>query len=87
MRGLWDLVDAQADELDWPDSERDSEKQKVAIRQLRGIDKDEFLSKVAKAYMALLGDGRGGVFCENSLVPMKEWGLKTARKCPSVSLT
>lgn len=80
LRGLWDLVDAQADELEWPDSERDSEKQKVAIRQIRGIDKDEFLSKVAKAYMALLGDGRGGVFCENSLVPMSEWGLKTRQE-------
>lgn len=80
LRGLWDLVDQQADELDWPDTERDSEKQKVAIRQLRGIDKDEFLSKVAKAYMALLGDGRGGVFCENSLVPMTDWELKTRQE-------
>ncbi|WP_418344863.1 N-6 DNA methylase [Rhodococcus pyridinivorans] len=80
LRSLWDLVDEQADELDWPDSERESEKQKVAIRQLRGIDKDEFLSKVAKAYMALLGDGRGGVFCENSLVPMKDWSLKTRQE-------
>lgn len=80
LRGLWDLVDQQADELDWPDTERDSEKQKVAIRQLRGIDKDEFLSKVAKAYMALLGDGRGGVFCENSLVPTTDWDLKTRQE-------
>lgn len=80
LRGIWDLVDRQADEFDWPDIERDSEKQKVAIRQLRGIDKDEFLSKVAKAYMALLGDGRGGVFCENSLVPMSEWDLKARQE-------
>lgn len=80
LRGIWDLVDEQADVYDWPDSERDSEKQKIAIRQLRGIDKDEFLTKVAKAYMALLGDGRGGVFCENSLVPMPEWGLKTRQE-------
>lgn len=80
LRGLWDLVDKQANELDWPDGERDSEKQKVAIRQLRGIDKDEFLSKVAKAYMALLGDGRGGVFCENSLVSMDEWDLKARQE-------
>lgn len=80
LRGLWDLVDDRADELQWPDSERESEKQKVAIRQLRGIDKDEFLSKVAKAYMALLGDGRGGIFCENSLVPMRDWGLKARQE-------
>lgn len=80
MRALWSEVDAQADDLDWPDNERESEKQKAAIRQLRGIDKDEFLSKVAKAYMALLGDGRGGVFCENSLVPMSEWSPKTRQE-------
>lgn len=80
LRGIWDLVDKQADELEWPDTERDSEKQKVAIRQLRGIDKDEFLSKVAKAYMALLGDGRGGVFCENSLVPISEWDPKARQE-------
>lgn len=80
MRALWAEVDVQADELDWPDAEREAEKQKVAIRQLRGIDKDEFLSKVAKAYMALLGDGRGGVFCENSLVPMNEWRPKTRQE-------
>jgi type I restriction enzyme M protein len=80
LRSLWDLVDEQADEYDWPDSERDAEKQKLAIRQLRGVDKDEFLSKVAKAYMALLGDGRGGVFCENSLVPMQEWSSKTQQE-------
>ena len=40
------------------------EKQKVAIKNFRGIDKDTFLSKVAKAYMAILGDGRGGIYCE-----------------------
>src|SRR5690606_7756175 len=39
----------------------------------RGIDKDSFLSKVAKAYMAIVGDGRGGIFCENSLDHPKRW--------------
>ena len=76
LRGLWAKVDDEATDLDWPETERESEKQKVAIRQIRGIDKDEFLSKVAKAYMALLGDGRGGVFCENSLAPSRDWSAK-----------
>lgn len=73
LRGLWKAIDETADEYDWPEHERESEKQKVAIRQIRGIDKDEFLTKVAKAYMALLGDGRGGVFCENSLERFAAW--------------
>jgi type I restriction enzyme M protein len=80
LRGLWAAVDAQADDLDWPQSERDAEKQKVAIRQIRGLDKDEFLGKVAKAYMALLGDGRGGVFCENSLASPADWDSKTRQE-------
>ncbi|MGI8549844.1 MAG: HsdM family class I SAM-dependent methyltransferase, partial [Dehalococcoidia bacterium] len=80
LRGLWAAVDEQASELDWPNSEREAEKQRVAIRQLRGIDKDEFLSKVAKAYMALLGDGRGGIFCENSLVSFSEWSVRTRQE-------
>jgi type I restriction enzyme M protein len=45
----------------------------VATRHFRGIDKDSFLAKVTKAYMAIVGDGRGGVFCENSLVPPEDW--------------
>src|SRR5690606_16676789 len=53
------------------------EKQKIAIKNIRGIDKDYFLSKVAKAYMALLGDGRGGVYCENSLENPNHWNKKT----------
>lgn len=72
LRNLWEQVDQHAKELGWPSPEAQVEKQKVAIRAIRGIDKDTFLSKVAKAYMAVLGDGRGGVFCENSLTP-DEW--------------
>ncbi|MEU8816197.1 N-6 DNA methylase [Actinoplanes sp. NPDC048796] len=69
LRSLWEQVETRGQELRWPTREIDSEKQKVAIKSIRGVDKDAFLSKVAKAYMAVLGDGRGGVFCENSLAP------------------
>ena len=70
---MWKRVDAQGRELNWPDQEVYSEKQKLAIRNIRGIDKDYFLAKVAKAYMAIIGDGRGGVFCENSLDDPSNW--------------
>ena len=36
-------------------------------------DKDSFLAKVTKAYMAIMGDGRGGVFSFNSLLPPAKW--------------
>lgn len=73
LREVWQMIQRQGEELSWPDQEIFSEKQKVAIRNIRGIDKDNFLSKVAKAYMAIMGDGRGGVFCENSLDNINNW--------------
>lgn len=76
LRHVWRAVDERGLALGWPELEIHSEKQKVAIDKLRGIDKDAFLSKVAKAYMAILGDGRGGVFCENSLDQPKNWDRK-----------
>lgn len=45
----------------------------VATDCFRGIDKDAFLARVCKAYMALIGDGRGGVFCQNTLEPVDSW--------------
>ena len=77
LRHLWRRVDEEGAALAWPASEIDAEKQKVAISGLRGIDKDSFLSRVAKAYLAILGDGRGGVYCENSLDLPEAWQSKT----------
>ena len=73
IRDVWKRIEDKGESFKWPESEIFSEKQKVAIKNIRGIDKDTFLSKVAKAYMAIIGDGRGGVFCENSLDNPKQW--------------
>ena len=77
LRHLWKQIEVEGAEYGWPASEIDAEKQKVAISSLRGIDKDSFLSRVAKAYLAILGDGRGGVYCENSLEQTTAWRPKT----------
>ena len=77
LRYVWNKVETEGRELGWPVHEIEAEKQKVAIRNFRGIDKDYFLSKVAKAYLAILGDGRGGVHSENSLERWKNWGSST----------
>jgi type I restriction enzyme M protein len=77
LRHLWRRVDEMGKELNWPDHEVYAEKQRVAIQGIRGIEKDSFLAKVAKAYMAILGDGRAGVFCDNSLVKPSDWNRKT----------
>ena len=77
LRHVWGKVHENGNALGWPEHEIEAEKQKVAIKNFRGIDKDSFLSKVAKAYMAILGDGRGGVFCENSLESPANWHSST----------
>lgn len=43
------------------------EKRKIAERYFYGIDKEIDLVKIAKAYMAIIGDGRGGIVQENTL--------------------
>ena len=54
----------------WHDRQLIKREVEIATDCFRGIDKDEFLAKVCKAYMALIGDGHGGVFCRNSLEPV-----------------
>ena len=77
LRYVWAKLEKKGEDLGWPETEIEAEKQKVAIKNFRGIDKDNFLSKVAKAYLAILGDGRGGVHCENSLDRYENWSPKT----------
>ena len=48
-----------------------------ALKQIKGIDKDYFLSKVTKAYMAIIGDGKSGVYCDDSLEVPKNFKQKT----------
>lgn len=54
-------------------------KQQYATNHLYGIEKDSFLAKIAKSYMAVLGDGRAGIFIEDTLNHEK-WGLSTKAK-------
>ena len=76
IRHVWNQVQKEGQELGWPDREIFADQQEIAIKNFRGIDKENFLSKTTKAYMAILGDGRGGIFCENSLENMKKWSIK-----------
>ncbi len=45
----------------------DIEKKTLAEKYIFGIDKEIDLVKIAKAYMAIIGDGKGGVVQQNSL--------------------
>lgn len=80
LRHVWNKVEINANKLGWSEKRLEEEKQYVATTYFRGIDKDSFVAKVTKAYMAIIGDGRGGIFCENSLEHPKEWSNKCQDK-------
>jgi len=73
LRHIWKNLEKQAADYNWSDLALNEEKLSSAIKCIRGIENDSFLSKVAKAYMAILGDGKGGIFCEDSLKNPNEW--------------
>lgn len=80
LEHVWQQMDAASKSLGWNAEYLGRRKKDIATRYFRGIDKDSFLAKVTKAYMAILGDGRGGVFCENSLLPIDEWDSRAQTK-------
>ena len=70
---VWGRMREEAKRKGWSERQLSKREFEVATDCFRGIDKDAFLAKVSKAYMALIGDGRGGVFCANSLEPIRGW--------------
>ncbi|QMU64580.1 MAG: N-6 DNA methylase [Flavobacteriaceae bacterium] len=70
-------IEKRGKEYNWPQNEIDNEKNSKASVNIRGIERDNFLSKVVKAYMVIMGDGKSGIFCEDSLEPIKSWHNKT----------
>lgn len=56
------------------------EKIAFASTKMRWIDKDAFLTKITKAYMAILWDWKWWIFCEDSLANPDSWDIKTKVK-------
>jgi len=80
LRHVWKKLDAEGEKYHWNKNNLQEEKMEVALNKIRGIDKDYFLSKVAKAYMTILGDGKSGIFNEDSLEKPENWQDKTRLK-------
>lgn len=80
LRHIWKNLEKQAVEYGWSELALNEEKVSSAIKCIKGLEKDDFLSKVAKAYMAILGDGKGGIFCEDSLKKPEEWKTATRQQ-------
>ena len=70
---VWGHLKEMSKRKGWTDKLLFKREIEIATECFRGVDKDAFLAKVCKAYMALVGDGRGGVFCANSLSNPVEW--------------
>lgn len=73
LEKIWGCLREEAKKKGWTERQLFKREVEVATDCFRGVDKDSFLAKVSKAYMALVGDGRGGVFCDNSLIRPEEW--------------
>jgi len=77
---IWKKLEEEGKRKNWSSEILAIQKREIASKYFRGIDKDSFLAKVTKAYMAIVGDGRGGIFCENSLKNPKEWSNSAQEK-------
>jgi type I restriction enzyme M protein len=80
LKFVWEQIDKKYKKLSWSKSDIDRKKTDAAAKNFRGIDKDYFLSKVAKTYMNLMGDGTTGIFCEDSLNLPENWNMETKAK-------
>lgn len=80
LEHIWKKLESESKRKGWPAEILVTQKRESAARYFRGIDKDRFLVKVTKAYLAIVGDGRGGIFCENSLEVPSEWNHATQEK-------
>ena len=77
LKEKWRQIDLKGERLRWSKDTLKDEKNHSAIKTIFGIEKDNFLAKIAKAYMALLGDGRGSIHKDNSLKQPNKWHNKT----------
>ncbi len=71
MKYIWKIMEKEPQYKDSPRLEE--QKKKMASRVIFGIDKESDLVKIAKAYMAISGDGRSNVLHENSLHSAEEF--------------
>lgn len=74
LKKIEEIVGKEAVKYGWNESAKNDEVKEQAVKYIRGIEKDPFLTKLAKSYMAILGDGKGGIFREDSLELPSKWG-------------
>jgi type I restriction enzyme M protein len=80
LRHVWRKLDVEGEKYHWNKNNLQEEKMEVALNKIKGMDKDYFLAKVSKAYMAIIGDGKSGIVCEDSLENPQNWSDATRQK-------
>ncbi len=71
LEHIWDIMEHSKKYKGSPDYAE--LKRKAAENYFYGIDKEIDLVKIAKAYMAIVGDGRGGIVQQNTLHDAKDF--------------
>ncbi|WP_279211825.1 N-6 DNA methylase [Delftia acidovorans] len=81
---VWKKLDDSKTKKGWSAETTKQKKIEVAEKCFYGLEKDRFLTKIVKAYMAIMGDGKGGIFCENTLTDFKQYQSKTQERFSTV---
>lgn len=82
---VWGKLAQQKISKGWTDAQFQNHKNEVASTCFFGIDKDRFLTKVCKAYMAIMGDGKGGIYCEDTLNATEDYSPKTRARIENIA--
>lgn len=82
LEHMWAKLEQEAKTKGWSPEQLERKRREVATRSIRGMDKDAFLTKVTKAYLAIIGDGRSGIFCDDSLERPENWNAQARTTLP-----
>ena len=61
LEHVWRRIEEAASKKRWSKERIAEERRYVASQFFKGVEKDRFLAKVTKAYMAIVGDGRSEI--------------------------
>lgn len=77
LKTIETIIDKKGNEYGWNEATKLAQWQSCAIKNIRGLEKDPFLAKLSKSYMAILGDGKGGIYREDTLDLPQNWQTQT----------
>lgn len=80
MRHMWKMMETRAEWRGLRGQRLQKAKEDMAARCFFGIDKETDLVRIAKAYMAICGDGRSNIIHENSLHAAQEFNPLATQK-------